>query len=545
MRGISLKIVEYGSKLELSADPLLCNTSITADDVIAFIHTTEFAYFSLVHTSIQNLCDELSGKQQLRDVNPIVGIVGIQNMIVPVISVSSDNMQATVSLTGQNSNESPTEGQIINALKDLGIKRGISKKVIAKLVAQIGKADNGETITEVVAKGLPAKRGRDSYVKPLVPNVLEKLLQPKRSVHLLSNIQSLSETLLVATGQAVAQVIPPTTGRDGFTIKNEKILAEKGHWTDITLGENTLKSAQNPNIIISRIAGQPKFVDGRLSVHRALIYSDIESNSDNIDFDGAVIVDGNVVQGKQIIATGDIVVNGFVESALLRAGGDISIMQGASGTMDENDCQLFANGNIFIHHGQGLEIVCGNHLQALKQLAYSNVVCRGRCTIGQAHLPDGALFASTIKAYDTVNVGVAGAVSSSKLSIDFTDGYAIIAKRLEAVEALRHELQSSNQKHLVHFQRINKKIVPPHLLDKINALDNALGSERELLDWILTIEAKLKADINNFTANAQLIARSELYPGVSVRLNEHTWEAKEEHLSSKVIFENNQWHFRA
>ena len=68
----------------------------------------------------------------------------------------------------------------------------------------------------------------------------------------------------------------------------------------------------------------------------------------NINYEGAVLVNGDVTESMQVIAKGDVTINGFVESAVIRAGGDIIITEGAMGKMHEEDCQLIAKGSVFV-----------------------------------------------------------------------------------------------------------------------------------------------------------------------------------------------------
>ncbi|MEM0910008.1 MAG: FapA family protein [Pseudomonadota bacterium] len=543
MRGITLKTIQYGSKLEMSADPLLCKKDTKADELAQYLAASEYAEFIINHQNLQDLCDDLDIKQQLRDINPIVSIIGVLNVINPEISIAEDGMQATLSLHTKSGDKTLSTFQVIEALRDKGVVRGVSTKAIDSLLVKTRDAQEGTVTSAIVAKGLPARPGKHSYIKPLVSTALARLLKHQESEKATTDIQKLADAILVTPGQAVAQRIPPTKGRAGYTVTDRLLTAEPGQWKDIELGDNTQISENNENIIVSVIAGQPKFDNACMSILEMMFSKGVSAATENIDYSGSVLIDGDVTEDAQIIATGDVIINGFVESSLIRAGGDILITQGATGQMEEYDCQLFANGNIIVHHGQGLDIVCGKHLQALKQLAYSKIVCHGRCTIGLAQQADGAFFASSIKAYDTVEVGIAGAVSGSALDIDFTDGYRLLTDRLTAVTDLSQELLISSDNHEQHVKQINKKLVPQHLLSKIEALDSALASQRLLLNWMLTIKSNLQKDIENYRANARLIALSELYPGVTVNMGKQRWQAEREYLSSNVRYENDQWIF--
>ncbi|MBN7827867.1 FapA family protein, partial [Bowmanella dokdonensis] len=138
----------------------------------------------------------------------------------------------------------------------------------------------------------------------------------------------------------------------------------------------------------------PKFNSGDMWVDETFICKGVNVGTGNINYDGAVIVNGDVTEKMIITASGDVTINGFVESAIIQAGGDIIITQGAMGKQAENDkneysTKLSAQGSIHVQHGQGLEISCNGNVTVGKQLAHSNIICRGSVIVGPIDNPNG------------------------------------------------------------------------------------------------------------------------------------------------------------
>ena len=59
--------------------------------------------------------------------------------------------------------------------------------------------------------------------------------------------------------------------------------------------------------------------------------ADVGASTGDIDYDGSVVVKGNVLTGYTIKATGDIIVNGVVEGAKLVTAGKIVLKRGIQG----------------------------------------------------------------------------------------------------------------------------------------------------------------------------------------------------------------------
>ena len=79
---------------------------------------------------------------------------------------------------------------------------------------------------------------------------------------------------------------------------------------------------------VADIDGKVDFTDNKLLITDVLILDDVNTLNGNIDFSGSVYIRGTVGYGAVIRAGRDILVDGFIETAYLEAGGDIIIKRG-------------------------------------------------------------------------------------------------------------------------------------------------------------------------------------------------------------------------
>ena len=242
----------------------------------------------------------------------------------------------------------------------------------------------------------------------------------------------------------------------------------------------------------------------------------------NIRYDGSVIVNGDVAEKMKVICSGDVTINGFVESAHIEAGGDIIITQGAMGKVDDKQTEysttLEADGSIHLAHGQGLRIRAKGNVTVGKQLAYSDIVTGGSITVGQIDKPNGNLFACKIICEQSVKAGTLGAVSGSQLSIDFSGGYNQIIDFQSNIDNLFTSLGKTLADHMNTINAISAKSVPSEIQPKADLALEIYESERRLYAFLRQKLDDVKSKRAEFISDIGLEANKVLYPGVTVKL---------------------------
>lgn len=541
MKGVSFTVDQSQTSLMATIDTLMLDEVPSIEMFEQYVDSSEFRGFKIDKDAILSIVEQL--RQAELDASDTVIKQSIAHLPTADFSfeISSDEMSATLTLTKGLNNSVPTIKEIQLLAASQGIKRGLSKKRITNLLDKLIDEKPGATLSEDVAFGLPPRNGRNSYIMPLVPNALDRVLTPQATESGKVDMRNLGEIISVGEHMPVAKRMPPSKGRIGKTITGLDIEPIAGEWQDIKLGENTAISDSDLNVIVSIASGQPKFENGIMSVDDTYTCKGVNVGTGNINYQGSVIVNGDVTESMEIVATGDITINGFVESAMVRAGGDIIITQGATGKMQDEDCRLIANGNIFVQHGQGLDVICAKNLNVGKQLAYSRIKCKGNINIGKGDNPNGSIFASTVNTYGTIRAGTVGAVSGSALNIDFSEGLALLEKRHDSLSELLRDLTKNNANHEIKVANLNHRIIPANLKQKLNSLNDHLTAERILLNWVRDAKTELESKIEQYETNARIVANKELFPGVTIKLNKAVFRAEREYQRVKIVSHRRKW----
>jgi uncharacterized protein (DUF342 family) len=541
MKGVTLTINKAAKQLIATIDPLLVDDFLQPEAIEAFIHASEYKQFFVLKNAIASLCEQSNAAKKSKNVEELHQAVGEIRDASVSVTISNDQMSVEMTVESPYAGSVPTYEELLALLRQKGVNRGVSKKRMKNLLFQASEADSGIEFTDIVAIGLPAKDGKPSRMRSLFPNALDRILQPQEAGNNKVNMRNLGDILCVQAKIAVAEREPPGKGRAGYTVTDSPLNPNEGQWIPIKLGANTSISPQDENIIIAEVSGQPKFENDIMNVDNTFQSKGVNVGTGNINYDGAVIVNGDVTESMEVIAKGDITINGFVESATIRAGGDIIITEGAMGKMNEEDCKLHAKGSVFVQHGQGLDIVANKNLNVRKQLAYSRVKCGGIVTIGEPDRPMGNLFASTIQCGSTLYAGTVGAVSGSSLIIDFSESVNTLNARYEAILTSLKQLRENNFDHQIKLRELHAKHIPNGLLNQLNKIDAVFESEKNLLKWLETVEQDLRQAKIDFEKNARVVAYKELFPGVSIKMNKRHWRSEKEYLKSVVSLEEGKW----
>jgi uncharacterized protein (DUF342 family) len=541
MKGVTLTINKATRQLLATVDPLLVDGNLDPAAVEKYIQSSDYNQFFILESGIELLCKQSNAAKTSNSVDEQTQVVGETRDAKVSIKIADDQMSAEMTVESPYSGAISSYDDVMALLDREGVKKGISKKRINNLLFEASEAVSGVEFTDVVARGLPARDGKTSVLKPLFPNAIDRILQPQKADNNKVDMRDLGNILCVSQKTAVAQRSAPSKGRTGYTVTNSPLIPNMGEWKEIKLGVNTCISPQNENIILATVNGQPKFENEIMNVDDTFQTKGVNVGTGNVNYAGAVIVNGDVTESMQVIATGDITINGFVESATIRAGGDIIITEGAMGKMNEEDCKLHAKGSVFVQHGQGLDIVAGKNLNVRKQLAYSRVKTGGTVTIGDPDKPMGSVFASAIHCGSTLYAGTVGAVSGSSLTVDFSEGVNLLNTRYDAILKALKQLRENNFDHGVKLRELHSKHVPNTLINQLNKMDSIFESEKHLLNWLENVEKEMRKAKIEYEKNAKVVAYKELFPGVSIKINKRTWQSNKEYFKSVIRVVDGKW----
>lgn len=240
---------------------------------------------------------------------------------------------------------------------------------------------------------------------------------------------------------------------------------------DVTEGESiysggacTIASHDNSRIYAGRL-GQIVWTDRTVHVLPIKRVEDnLGSSSSAIRYDGSVLVEGNVEDGADIEATGNIWIGGSVGRADLQASGDIVIGQGIKGDPEHS---IKAFGSVYCRFIENARIEAGSDVVAESAILRSIVQARDRVlVVGE----DSVIAGGRVQAGQLVHAFSIGSQSVSSTQVIIQSP----AQQEIDQEQLDQQLTDLNEQERVYEQNIQK------LRDKNSGKGLAPDEEEEL-----------------------------------------------------------------
>lgn len=271
----------------------------------------------------------------------------------------------------------------------------------------------------------------------------------------------------------------------------------------------------------------------------------VDVSTGHIDFEGSVIIDGDVCEGMKVTARGDITVGGFVESAFIESGGDITIGSGIIGKKQEVEghaiadihmsANLSAKGSIFAKYCQYAEISCKN-LRIENQLMHSIIRVDERLWVGTEDKANGKLIAGHITAGSSVHAGTVGATAGSTTIITFEHKLAELNQQLEALDERiatesqkTDELKDASNK----LRKLPKDKVNPDMLNKVLS---TYRHQASVLADLLNEKEIFEEEIQQYLSSVVVEATERVYHGVQMIVGDFQEKTKREYGPSKLRY---------
>lgn len=499
--GVFLRIyppMEGGKKVVTSeAASYLMREKITTFDVKA------------INTAIMNQQGE-----------PVEILVSAQTIIpateVLAVTVSEDKM----SVTGRFYPPS-TDGrlldkkEIISDMALVGIRAGVDEAAIEDFLQ-----DRQYCTDYILARGIAPVQGSDAVITyhfntdlSLKPTVHE---DGTVDYHELNNIARVNK------GQVIATLTKEDPGRAGINVCGEVIRPREVKKLRLSTGKNMVLSEDRLQLI-SQVNGHASLVEDKVFVSNIYEVQDVDASTGDIDYDGNVLVKGNVRSGYSVIAKGNIEVNGVIEGAVLKAEGDVLLKRGIQGM---GKAKVECSGNLVAKFIENAEVVAGGFIQT-ESIMHSHVMAKEEIEVsGKRGFITGGMVRST-KMITAKNIG-------SPMGTDTVLEVGVDPIMKEKYQTMQTEIKESEKtlattkpvltafgKKMASGEKISKEQV-----QKIQELQKVVSAnELRIINNVKEmeqIEEMLQAE-----TNACIKAQGNVYTGVKIVISDATLFVRE------------------
>ena len=384
------------------------------------------------------------------------------------------------------------------------------------------------------AHGSEPQDGENTIFEALVEEVeYQKPKENKKGV--IDHRENLHFTQ-VEPGTALMKRIPAKPGTNGQNVKGQVIPAIEG--IEIPYNEDlpgTRISEEDENLLLSAEKGHPVILADGVRVDKTITVNNVDMSTGNINYDGSLMVKGEIMPGMKVKVTGDIVVQGVVTKASLYAKNNISIHCGIIGAdpSKENEeslpTDIKAGGNITAQYITLANLSAGNNIEVKEYISYCTTEAKNRIFVGQSG-GKGRIFGGVCHAQSGIAANAVGADGNIKTLVSagtphhqqkqFEQLLKTHQNRIDQAEKLNAMLEKYNQA----LKEDPENVSIPVKIEAINKVLSEINSEIE----------KMENTISKITLyfrearSANIIVKKKLYPNVIISINGADFNIRQE-----------------
>ena len=288
------------------------------------------------------------------------------------VTASDDGMTGFIKLVKQGENPPPvTKEQLLQALHENRITSGIKETSVEKLAAR-----PIYNIKLEIAKGVPAIYGEDGTITFYV--LRDSEYRPEINLEGAIDYKNLDYFQIVNKDQVLAEITKETEGTEGMNVYGGIMPTKNGRTASSPVGKNT-HLTQNDTLLVSDCDGVIRFTRDTIDVNDMLkINGSVDQLTGNINFTGAVTIEGDVSDGFTVKSGGDIIVKGVVENATIEAIGNVHISKGINGGGTNS---IYVGGNLKCKYIEHANLHVEGDINA-DYIIDSNITCMGNIVLG-------------------------------------------------------------------------------------------------------------------------------------------------------------------
>lgn len=347
-----------------------------------------------------------------------------------VFHVTEDHMEAYACiLSPLNGGAEMTQEHFLEDMRYGGITFGIDHEAVSRLVSE----QNYLRIVQV-ARGQWPVDGEDGQLEELFERKQEQPLELNEN-ELREGVDFRNRNRLqpIHKDGIICRIKEPVMAQEGSDVSGRPLEGKAGEPVRIPQGANT-RLSEDGLLLLADISGIVITAGEDFTVQKLnVIEKDIDASDGDLEFDGNVLIQGNMKDNVTIKASGNIIIEGALQGGNVISGGTIRVHGEIKGT---TEIQLCADKQIqctIMEHAAAVakEDICA------EIIADSTVVSESGCIY--AMMGRGLIFGSNVKAHKSIHAKKIGNVSGCENS--FTLGYA--PDHEKEIAALRSELEET------------------------------------------------------------------------------------------------------
>lgn len=371
------------------------------------------------------------------------------------IEISEDKLTGLLSYKPAHGGKKVDKEELLDFLKNAGIKYGIDKEKIEEIVFS-----RNPLAEVVIAKGEKPKPGKDARLIYHFITDENKVGTQREDGSI--DFYDLGQIANVAAGDVLVTKEEAKPGEPGTSVTGEEILPPVPKDCELPGGKNVEKKE---NKVLAVQEGQA-IRDGKkvhvLPIHE--VNGDVDLSIGNIDFVGNVLVKGDVHEGFRIKAEGNVEVKGRVSAAHIEAGNEVIIH---SGFIGKDKGKIKAKGDVKVRFVENGKIESRGNVFVAEAAMHSYIFAGQSINVKEGK---GLLVGGESRASAKIEAKIVGSSLATKTLLEV----GIDPKIRDEIKELQEEIKDAKS----NLLKSNKAI---KMLEKLKNAKGGLSEEKELM----------------------------------------------------------------
>jgi hypothetical protein len=441
--------------------------------------------------------------------------MAVQSEEPTLLEVSKDKLEILVhcdfgpELLGSES-ETALKDNIHASLSELGVSSAASDVDLANWL-RTKVQDEKNSDPWVLFRGTPATPAVNGHIK-WEGNFFEKGYKVDADTGKIDYRSPLAETT-VPEGKLLAILMPPQKGEPGMDVFGKKIDVKKPRSAKLNAGRNVTRTEDDK--FYAEHDGRIAFAGGKLHVDDVYtIQGDVSLETGHISHPGAVVVNGDILEGSLVEVQGDIEVTGIVERCTIRTPGNVTV---GGGVIGDDSCSVEIGGTLEAHFILDAHVTAGEGVAVAKEIVNSHVR-----TLGTLLVPQGRIVGGTSEALGGIIAKELGSEQAIKTTLICGLDYEL-TDQLTKKEAAAKELEDQKGKILSILTPLAGKMqkLPPDKKEAVTKLAEQLKGLIVQIEEVQREIEELGAESKD-RARLRVIVRETAHPDTVVTLQKET-----------------------
>ena len=343
-------------------------------------------------------------------------------------------------------------------------------------------------------------------------------------------------------GHAAHAPHSPLPGIDGRDVLGQPVLPDEMADTQFSSDMSGVEiDPDDPLLLRAAIAGSPKLINQGVQVNPVVEVDAVDLTTGNINFEGSLQVRGDISATMEVRVTGDVVVNGTMEAALVEAGGNVTVkggiigmaeaMQDASGPA--RTAHIVCGGELKARFIENAIISAGQNVEVEREIRHA-ASPPAAVNVGAANAQQTAIMGGQIRALQAVRAGTIGSPAGVPTLVQAgLDPHADIKRTALTRKRVKMNEEKAKLEQLLLFLHSHPERATGDVVDRARNTHAKLGRDLVSLE---EEEAQLVRDLQPIHT-ASITASRRYCSGVKIQIGNKMQEFLEDQVGGKAALE--------